>query len=71
MNWLIGLLIKPILDWLWAKLASIAAKYATDKRNEKAAEDQAAEDMKKAEALTPDSSIEEQRKAADDAFSHL
>lgn len=71
MAWLLGILEKFFLDWLWNKLSTAWSSFKKDKANEAKNDAQSNQDMKKAEELKPDSSKKEQEDAANDAFKHL
>lgn len=67
----LGWLANLFLDYVWKKITAAIRQAAKDKANTEAAKKQAEEDMKKADALTENSTKQEQRDAADDAFKHL
>lgn len=66
-----GFLVGPILNWFVSFLGGIWANYQARKKIKAEAEAKAAEDMKKAEAIKPDSSASEVDSAIDDASKHM
>ena len=64
-------LVGPILNWLVGFLGNIWANYQARKKIKADAEAKAAEDMKKAEAIKPESSAQEVDSAIDDASKHM
>jgi hypothetical protein len=60
-----------VLNFVWKKLVAWWKSLMRDKADQKEAAKEADDDMKKAEAITPESSIQEQKDAAKDALKHL
>lgn len=71
MQWLVGIIVSAVLDWLAKFGMDLWKQKQTDDANKQSAKDQADKDMKKAEGTTDGSSMDDQRAAADDALSHL
>lgn len=71
MQWLIGALLKPLLDWVVEKIGGLIKQWQKDKANHEENKSQAEQDTKKAAELKPDSSAEKVSEAIDDTLSDL
>jgi hypothetical protein len=70
-SWLGGMFFKWLLDWVLGQLKALYNAYQKDKANHETAVNQAAQDMKKAKEIKPESSEKEVDDAIDDSLKHL
>lgn len=71
MGWLAKIGIQAILDWALGKILALFSMFQKAKIDHQTQVDQAAQDMKKAKELKPDSTEKEVDDAIDDSLKHF
>lgn len=70
-GWLAGIFVKYVLENIIAAVTAAYKIYKTDQKNEADSAQEASDQMAKAKAIKKESTLKEQRDAADEAFKKL
>jgi t-SNARE complex subunit (syntaxin) len=71
LTWLIGIVEKFLLEWLWGKILAVYSKFKKDTANREESEEQAKQETKKSSELKPDSTEKEVSDAINDTLKHF
>lgn len=71
MNWIISVLFKSLLEWLFGKISAAIAIFKKQKKNHDEAKAQAEKDGAKMDNINPNSAEKETNDAIDDMSSRM